>query len=308
MGGVFLKITIVVPCYNEEKVLDLFYDELCKWIDDAHEYNILFIDDGSKDNTQSCILRLSKKDTRVKFVTLSRNFGKEAALLAGLENAKRINSDVVIIIDADLQDPPSLIPSMIALHQQGYKHIYAKHKSRKGEPKLKTFFAMRFYSVYSFFTRDINMEKGARDFSLMDIKVVDAFLTIKDSVRFTKGICSWVGFEKKCIEFDYVPRIAGKSKWSFVKLFRYGVSGIHQFSTMYKLMFRTIIVIATIFIMVDITFSLMNGQQDYRLFMFEIFFLVIFILLGALLEVIYSIRNQTLNRPHYIIDESNLEL
>lgn len=300
------SVTIIVPCYNEEEVLPTFYNEIIKYFDPKYQFNLLFIDDGSKDNTLKILKDLAKTDNRVKYISFSRNFGKESAVLAGLEGALDLKSDAVIMIDADLQDPPYLIKDMLAYYEEGYMHIYAKHRTRKGEPLLKTFFAKAFYKVYSFLTNDKNMAQGARDFSLMDKKVVEAFLAMKDYKRFTKGISSWVGFEKKCLEFDYVPRVAGKTKWSFKKLFSYAMDGIRQFSHCYTWLTKVAIFLSLGFLIGDLLFGIINNNFQLRFYIIDFFVVVIFIIIHFLMKLVYDVRDQLLDRPKYITADSNI--
>ena len=300
------RITVIVPCFNEEEVLKLFYQEIKKYLVKDYEYNILFVNDGSRDNTFKVIMELQKEDKRIKYISFSKNFGKEAAMLAGLNGAKTLNSDAAIFIDADLQDPPSLIIQMLEQYEAGYKHIYAKHRKRIGEPALKTFFAKMFYKVYSLITKDKNISKGARDFCLMDRAVIDAFLAIKDLNRFTKGIFSFVGFEKKYIEFDYIPRAAGKTKWSFKKLYKYAWMGIKQFSHVHLLIPRLLIFTSFLFLVFDTIFSIINKNFSYQIMAFEILFVFVFIAIYVLVKLVYEVRDQGLNRPIYIIEDSNV--
>jgi len=300
------RITIIVPCYNEEEVLDTFYNEITKYFLPNYDFKLLFVNDGSKDNTLKIIKKLKEKDDRIKYISFSRNFGKEAAMLAGLKGAKDLNSDACILIDADLQDPPSLILDMIKEYENGYKHIYAKHRTRAGEPKLKTFFALMFYKVYAFLTKDKNLSKGARDFCLMDKAVIDAFLEIKDKDRFTKGISSWVGFEKKCLEFDYIPRKAGKTKWSFKKLYAYAWMGIRQFSHVYKYVTKLSIIFSILLLGFDLIYSIKMNNFNYQILILETLFIFVFIGIDVILRLLYDIRDQGLNRPIYIIEDSNI--
>lgn len=299
-------ITIIVPSYNEEEVLYTFYDEVKKYLNNNYKFNILFVDDGSKDKTYEIVKDLASKHDDVKYISFSRNFGKESAMLAGLQGAKDLISDAAIFIDADLQDPPSLINEMLIYYEQGYKHIYTKHKTRKGEPILKTFFALMFYKVYSYFTKDKNLAKGARDFCLMDKVVIDAFLSIKDHQRFTKGIFSWVGFEKKCIEFDYVPRVAGETKWSFKKLLNYALMGIKQFSHFYLVVPKILIFISILFLIFDQTYSIINKNFNYQYLIFELLFIMLFVGIYTVIKLLYQIRDHGLDRPKFIIQDSNL--
>lgn len=300
------KITIIVPCYNEEEVLKLFYEEIKKYLIKEYEFYILFVNDGSKDKTYKVITELKENDDRIKYISFSKNFGKEAAMLAGLNGAKALNSDAALFIDADLQDPPSLILEMLKEYEAGYKHIYAKHRKRVGEPVLKTFFALMFYKVYAFLTKDKNMSKGARDFCLMDRAVIDAFLAIKDKNRFTKGIFSWVGFEKKCIEFDYVPRAAGKTKWSFKKLYNYAWMGIKQFSYVHLLAPKFLIFLSVVILIADTIYSILKDSFNYQVLLFEALFVFVFISIYILVKLIYEVRDQGLDRPIYIVEDSNI--
>ncbi len=301
------KISIIIPCYNEESALPFFYEEIKKHLSKNYDFNLLFVNDGSKDKTIEVIKDFQKNDNSVKYIDLSRNFGKESAMYAGLLGAKALNSDACIFIDADLQDPPNLICEMLKYYEEGYLHIYAKHASRKAEPKIKTFFAMQFYKIYTWITKEQNLEKGARDFSLLDRKVIDAFLKINDQKRFTKGIFTWVGFEKKCIEFDYVPRVAGKTKWSFRKLFKYAIDGINQFSHMYKLVAKLGVVASILYFIYDLTTSILGSYFSLRNVFFNTLVILLFIVLHAIMNVQYDVRDQVLKRPIYLVKNSNIE-
>ena len=204
------KITIIVPCYNEEAVLDSFYKEIKNWYNPNYEMNLLFVNDGSKDKTLDIIKGFAKEDNTVKYISFSRNFGKEAAMQAGLEKSK--DKDAVIIMDADLQHPPHLIPEMIKNWENGYNIVYTKFASRKGESLLKRFFTKCFYGIFNHYS-DVQMERGVKDYQLLDNKVIKAFLALPDNNRFMKGIFSWVGFSKICIPFEFIEREKGKSKW-----------------------------------------------------------------------------------------------
>lgn len=224
------KITIIVPCYNEEQTIHYFYEEMervaAQMPQNVFEY--LFVDDGSKDGTMRCIRELRKKDERVKFVSFSRNFGKEAAIYAGLTHA---SGDYVAIMDADLQDPPALLPEMYrAVTEEGYDSAATRRVTRKGEPPIRSFFARRFYHLMNRIS-DVELMDGARDYRLMNRQYVDALLSLGEYNRFSKGLFGWVGFKTKWIEFENVERIAGETKWSFWKLFKYSLDGIVAFSS-----------------------------------------------------------------------------
>ena len=225
------KISIVVPCYNEELALPLFYEELIKNLNNFSKdvsFEILFVNDGSKDHTLNVIKDLAKKDTQVKYISFSRNFGKESAIYAGLENA---NGDYVTIMDADLQDPPSLLNDMYkAVTEENYDAVGTRRVNRKGEPIIRSFFAKLFYKLINKMT-SFEMVDGARDYVFMKRQVVDAILSLKEYNRYSKGLFSFVGFDVKWIEYKNVQRVAGKTKWSFWKLTKYALEGITAFST-----------------------------------------------------------------------------
>lgn len=224
------KISIIVPCYNEEKALPYFYKEIYKVASEMSniDFEFIFVDDGSKDNTL-CILReLRKQDERCRYISFSRNFGKEAAIYAGLENAK---GDYVAMMDADLQDPPKLLKEMYdAIKNEGYDCAATRRVDRKGEPIIRSFFARKFYKIINKIS-NADIVDGARDFRLMTRQMVDAILKMNEYNRFSKGIFGWVGFNTKWIAYENVDRVAGETKWSFWKLLIYAIEGIIAFST-----------------------------------------------------------------------------
>ncbi len=222
-------ISIVVPCYNEEESMPQFYKEVTKVLKTMSvEHEIIFVDDGSKDKTLAVAKKLHELDSRVRYISFSRNFGKEAGMLAGLEAAK---GDYVAVMDADLQDPPSLLPDMYeAVTTGGYDCAATRRTTRKGEPPIRSFFAKLFYKIINRIS-DADIVDGARDFRLMRRKMVDAVLSMKEYNRFSKGIFGWVGFKTKWLEYVNVERVAGQTKWSFWKLFKYSMEGIMAFST-----------------------------------------------------------------------------
>lgn len=225
------KIAVVVPCYNEEEAIPYFYNEINKvsnTMNSNAEFEFLFVNDGSKDNTLTVLRELSKKDNRVKYLSFSRNFGKEAAMYAGLKEA---NGDYIAIMDADLQDPPSLLPEMFAYLEKGeYDCVATRRVTRKGEPKIRSFFARLFYKIMNAIS-NTEVVDGARDFRLMTKQMVDAIIEIGEYNRFSKGIFGFVGFNTKWLEYENVERVAGKTKWSFWKLFLYSIDGFTAFST-----------------------------------------------------------------------------
>ena len=221
----------IVPCFNEEEVIPLYYEEMQKVRKQEEgkiDFEIIFIDDGSKDKTLEVIKKLSEQDECIHYVSFSRNFGKEAAMYAGFEHA---NGEYVVTMDVDLQDPPHLIPEMIrCIEEEGYDSVATRRVTRKGEPPIRSFFARRFYGLINKISDADNVD-GARDFRMMKRDMVNAILSMPEYNRFTKGIFGWVGFKTKWIEFENVERAAGETKWSFWKLFRYALEGIIAFST-----------------------------------------------------------------------------
>lgn len=224
-------LSVVVPCYNEEENVPFFYEALLKnqafFEENQIELEILYVDDGSGDGTVAEVKRLREKDGRVHLLSFSRNFGKEAAMFAGLENAK---GDYVVLMDVDLQDPPSLLPEMFSYMGQGYDSVATRRVSRKGEPPVRSFFARMFYKLMKRISKTEIMD-GARDYRLMTRQMVDAILAMKEYNRFTKGIFGWVGFRTKWLEYENVERAKGETKWNFWKLFLYSLDGITAFST-----------------------------------------------------------------------------
>ena len=219
-------ISVIVPCYNEQEVLPLYYDEMNKimaQMKQEHndiEFELLFINDGSKDNTLNMLREMSLKDKRVRYISFSRNFGKEAGMFAGLENAR---GDYVVVMDADLQHPPAFIPQMYNyVSQEGYDCATTRRVSRKGESKIRSWFAMKFYRIMNKISQT-EIVDGAQDFRFMTRQMVDAILSMKEYNRFSKGIFSWVGFNVKYIEYENVERAAGTTAWSFWKLFTYSL-------------------------------------------------------------------------------------
>lgn len=222
-------LSLVIPCFNEEDALPPFYEEASRVLASmAIEAEFVFVDDGSRDHTLDILRSLAAKDPRVHYVSFSRNFGKEAAMYAGLEHAK---GDYVATLDADLQDPPSLLPEMLqSLKEEGYDCAGTRRVTRKGEPPIRSFFARRFYSLMRKLS-NIEVVDGARDYRLMTRQFVDAVLSLGERNRFSKGIFPWVGFKTKWFEYENIERVAGETKWSFWKLFLYSLDGMTAFST-----------------------------------------------------------------------------
>ncbi|MBR4640931.1 MAG: glycosyltransferase family 2 protein [Butyrivibrio sp.] len=225
-------LSVIVPCYNEQENIRDFYNELMKsetfFKEQGTDIELIYINDGSVDKTIDEVKKLNDKDKRVKLVSFSRNFGKEAAIYAGLEKAA---GDYVVIMDCDLQDPPALLPDMYkAVVEEGYDSVATRRVDRKGEPPIRSFFARMFYKLINRMSKT-EIVDGARDYRLMTRQFVDAVLSVKEYNRFSKGIFGWVGFKNKWIEFENVERRKGETKWSFWKLFMYAIDGIMAFST-----------------------------------------------------------------------------
>ena len=227
-------LSVSVPCYNEEQAIPIFYQEFGKTKEEFHkefpetEFELIFIDDGSKDQTLSCIKELRRKDESVHYVSFSRNFGKEAGIYAGLEHAR---GDYAVIMDVDLQDPPALLPEMYrAVEKEGYDSAATRRVTRKGEPPVRSFFARCFYRLINRLS-ETEIVDGARDYRIMSRRMIDAILSLPERNRFTKGIYGWIGFHTKWLEYENVERVAGETKWSFWKLLLYSIDGIVAFST-----------------------------------------------------------------------------
>ena len=225
-------LSVIVPCYNEEESVALFYQELTKndpfFKEKEIELELLYIDDGSKDGTVREVKKLIEQDSRVHIVSFSRNFGKEAAMFAGLEKSK---GDYVVMMDVDLQDPPSLLPEMYRiLKEEPYDSVATRRSTRKGEPKIRSFLSKEFYNVINKISKT-EIVSGARDYRLMNRKMVDAVLEMSEYNRFSKGIFGWVGFRTKWLEYENVERAKGETKWNFWKLLVYSLDGITAFST-----------------------------------------------------------------------------
>ena len=306
-------VTILVPAYNEEAVLPMLYDRLKALMDanTAYNFEVLLVNDGSKDKTFSIMQELRSKDKRINYLNLSRNFGKETAMIAGLDYAK---GDCVIIIDADLQDPPELIPEMLQYWEQGYDDVYAKRKSRKGETWLKKFTSKMYYKVLQSMTK-VEIQKDTGDFRLLDRRCVEALKQIRESQRYTKGLFSWIGYNKKEILYDRDPRAAGQTKWNYRNLVNLSIDGITSFTTS-PLRWSAILGILVslagfIYMLVIIIKTLVNGVDvpGYASTMVVILFLggVQLIFLGVIGEYLGRAFYETKGRPLYFIERYNEE-
>lgn len=308
-------ISIIVPCYNEESSLPYFYKEICKVFssmekDQSVNFELLFINDGSSDKTLSIIKNYSLKDQRIKYISFSRNFGKEGAIYAGLEHAR---GDYIAMMDADLQDPPSLLSEMYTLiKSEDYDCIGTRRVDRKGEPPIRSFFARCFYKLINKISK-ADIVDGARDFRLMTRQMTNAIINMPEYNRFSKGIFGWVGFKTKWLEYENIERVAGNTKWSFWKLFLYSLDGIVAFSTaplsVASVLGILCLFIALIFIVVIIVKTLLWGDPvaGYPSLMCVILFIggLQLVSIGVLGQYLAKTYLETKKRPSYIIKETN---
>ena len=304
-------VSILIPAYNEQDVLELLYDRLNKIINTLNNYNfeILFINDGSKDSTLDIIKEFRKNDNRISFVNLSRNYGKETAMIAGLDYSI---GDCVIIMDADLQDPPELIPQMLGYWEEGFDDIYARRKSRKGESFLKKFTSKLYYKTLENVT-NIEIQKDTGDFRLLDRRCVEALKSIRESQRYTKGLFSWIGYNKKEILFDRDARAAGKTKWNYKKLIDLSIDGLTSFTTAplrWSAIIGLLISFAGFIYMGIIIFKTILYGIDvpgYSSTMVVILFLggIQLIFLGIIGEYLGRAFYETKGRPLYFVDSYN---
>lgn len=305
------KITIVIPAYNEEEVIGELYEALIVVTQQLplYAFEFLFVDDGSTDDTLVRLSQYRQDDERIQTLALSRNYGKETAMIAGLDYA---TGDAVVILDADLQDPPSLINEMIYWWEQGYDDVYAKRRSRKGESWLKKITSKRYYEMLQKTTR-IPLQKDTGDFRLLDRRCVDALKQLRETQRYTKGLFSWIGYKKKELLFDRQPRAAGKTKWNYLNLINLAIEGFTSFTTI-PLRVSTVAgfiisIIAFVYMIVILIKTLLFGSDvsGYPSLMMMILFLggIQLISLGVIGEYLGRVFNETKRRPLYFVDELN---
>lgn len=302
-------ISILIPAYNEQEVLPALFDRLITLADATpkYQFEFFFVNDGSRDATLETIKSQAKKDTRVAYLNLSRNFGKETAMIAGLDH---VTGDATVIIDADLQDPPELIPQMIALWEEGYDDVFAKRKSRAGESWFKKKSSEWFYKILQKST-NIPIQQDTGDFRLLDKRCVEALRQFRESQRYTKGMFSWIGYKKKEILYDRDPRAAGETKWNYLKLANFAIDGITSFTTaplrIASLFGGIISFAAFIYIIVIVARTLLIGTDlaGYPSMMAVILFLggVQLLSLGIIGEYVGRIFNESKQRPLYFIEE-----
>lgn len=310
------KVSILIPCFNEEEGLPMLYDTLCGQNGlcnklKEYEFEILLINDGSKDNTLDVIKSYAEKDKRIKYISLSRNFGKECAMLSGFDYA---NGDCVVIMDADLQDPPMLIAEMLEYWKEGFEDVYAKRKSRGKESWLRKHLSLTYYSLLQKTSR-FDVLKNVGDFRLLDRKCIDALRQMREKERYTKGMFAWIGFKKKEILFERGNRQTGKSAWHFADLFSLGIDGITSFTTA-PLRFSTIIgfivsIIAFLYMCWVLIKALIWGDPvaGYPSLMVIILFLggIQLLSLGIIGEYLGRVFNEAKGRPVYIVGETNVD-
>ncbi len=308
------KITVIVPCYNEEEALHYYYQEMARVMTlmNTYDFELLFINDGSRDQTLDMIKELANNDKRIKYISFSRNFGKEAAMYAGFENS---TGDYVCLMDADLQDPPKLLPEMVkAIEEEGYDSAATRRVTRKGEPPIRSFFARMFYKIMNKIS-DTELMDGARDYRLMTRQFVNSLLDMKEYNRFSKGLFGWVGYKTKWIEFENVERVAGETKWSFWKLLVYAVDGAVAFSTaplaIASVLGMLMLLVSFIFIVFIIIRTLIfgdpvSGWPSLVCIITLIGGIQIFCV-GILGEYLSKVYLETKRRPIYIVKDTNID-
>lgn len=305
-------VSIIIPCYNEEPTLNILYNALIQMSDSLKNYKFeyLFVNDGSKDNTLNILKELAKKDERVIYLSLSRNFGKEAAMYAGFCNAK---GDYITTMDADMQDPPSLLPKMLEIIESGeYDSVATRRVSRKGEPPIRSFFARLFYKIINKIS-DADIVDGARDYRLMKREMVDAIISMGEYNRFSKGIFGWIGFKTYWMQYENIERVAGETKWSFWKLFKYSLDGIINFSQAPLSVASWSGIILTLFSFIFIIFVIVRkiifgdpvaGWPSLVCIITFIGGIQLFCM-GIIGQYLSKTYLEVKKRPHYIIGETN---
>ena len=308
------KITVIVPCYNEEEALHYYYQEMARVMTlmNTYDFELLFVNDGSRDQTLDIIKELANDDKRIKYISFSRNFGKEAAMYAGFENS---TGDYVCLMDADLQDPPKLLPEMVkAIEEEGYDSAATRRVTRKGEPPIRSFFARMFYKIMNKIS-DTELMDGARDYRLMTRQFVNSLLDMKEYNRFSKGLFGWVGYKTKWIEFENVERVAGETKWSFWKLLVYAVDGAVAFSTaplaIASVLGMLMLLVSLVFIIFIIIRTLIfgapvSGWPSLVCIITLIGGIQIFCV-GILGEYLSKVYLETKRRPIYIVKDTNID-
>ncbi|MDO4354513.1 MAG: glycosyltransferase family 2 protein [Clostridia bacterium] len=307
-------ISLIIPCYNEEAGLGILYKALTEVSAKMSEYDFeyLFINDGSKDSTLDLITEFADGDPRVKYISFSRNFGKEAAMYAGFCNAK---GDYVTVMDSDMQDPPSLLPQMVEILEQGeYDSVATRRVTRAGEPPVRSFFARAFYKIINRIS-DANVVDGARDFRLMRREMVDTIVSMGEANRFSKGIFGWIGFKTYWLSYENVERAAGETKWSFWKLFKYAIDGMVNFSQAPLMIsawvgffFVLVSLLAIVFVFVRklVYGGSVEGWASLVCIMLFIAGVQLFCM-GVMGSYLAKIYQESKHRPHYIVGKTNID-
>lgn len=305
-------ISLIVPCYNEEKVLEKMYvavkDVATKLKKRGYDHEIIFVNDGSKDKTISILRRIASEDSQVKYISFSRNFGKESAMLAGL---KKATGDLCAILDADLQHPPSLLVEMMEKYEEGYDQVIAK-RTRQGEKKLRTLFSRTYYKLVNKFV-EVNLQDGVGDFRILSRKAIDAVVSLNENNRFSKGLFSWIGFKVAIVEYENLVRDDGESKWSFKSLFNYAIDGILSFNTkplrILIYMGLGISMLSIIYIIFSLIKVISFGvvTPGYFTLMSAILLLggIQLISVGVVGEYVGKIFYEVKKRPSFIVEEEN---
>ena len=301
------KLSVIISCYNEEETIPMFYPAIVSVAEkmDNLDFEFLFVDDGSKDNSLKIIKKFAAKDKRVKYISFSRNFGKEAAMYAGL---KESTGDYVTVMDCDLQDPPILLQEMYKfICQEDYDVVATRRVTREGEPKIRSFFARQFYKIINKMIDKVEIVDGARDFRLMTRQVVDSILELQEYNRFSKGLFSFVGFKVKYIEYENIKRIAGDTKWSFTSLFKYAIDGIIAFTTkplIWPIYFGILFLIASLILLIITICNYTNILLLITLLLF--IFGLLFIFVGNIGLYLAKDYLENKKRPIYIVKEKEL--
>ncbi|MBQ9007806.1 MAG: glycosyltransferase family 2 protein [Clostridia bacterium] len=308
------SVTLIVPCYNEQEVLPVFYETVRGVMDGMPEieFTLLFVNDGSSDRTLEILKEFAAKDGRVRYLSFSRNFGKEAAMYAGFCN---VDSDAVAVMDADLQDPPALLPEMIRiLDEEDVDSVATRRMTRKGEPPVRSFFAHRFYHLINRIS-DADVVDGARDFRLMKREMVEAIVAMSEYNRFSKGIFGWVGFKTKWLPYENIERAAGKTKWSFWSLFKYSIDGIVNFSqaplavASYMGILFTLIAFAMVIFVAVRRLLFGDPVAGWASTICIVLFIggLQFMCMGIMGQYLAKTYMEVKHRPHFIISDTNCE-
>lgn len=306
-----MLISVVVPCYNEEKVIGMTYQALSQELESiTDDYELIFVNDGSADGTAACLKDFAAQNSHVRYISFSRNFGKESAMLAGMKYA---SGDFTVIMDADLQHPPELIAQMLAFGREGYDQVIAQ-RDRGGDRKRSAFFARAYYRLVDRLT-DVKLTDGIGDFRLLSRKALDAVLTMNEYNRFSKGLFSWIGFKEKIIRYQNRQRAAGETKWNFRSLVRYGVDGVLSFNNKplrFCIVIGAVAIVISLLYLMSLFWSIVFKGIDLPGYFTTIFTICFFggiqlISIGIIGEYVGRIYYEVKRRPHYLIDETNFD-